>query len=207
MLPFLIAASALAGSTLPPPPTVTEQLRTAAVAAEYTVVSTTVRVNDGFTVTHAELAPVTQVTGSTGNLTVILPGGWVDGRYRDPGHFGVPVAAGETLFLMLHEAVGVPGYYNVAYSFTDGFFRLKETARGALMVDGAGRYVVDTPCDGGVLRATPPPPSVADEDSDEAARAPAAVVLDDLVLSDDPESLGISWDVAIAALVACGGVE
>jgi hypothetical protein len=169
------------------------------MAGEYRVASVETVLDDGLPVSHVRLEAVTDVKGVLIDATVIFPGGVVDGRFRDWFRSHLQVVEGETLFLMLKPVSSMPGYFTVRYSFLHGFFRRVTTERGSMMVDAAGRFIVDMPCDGLPART-----ALLASQAEGEARAPS---LPDVIWTDDPEAVAMPWDDAVAALVQCGGVE
>ncbi len=184
--------SQIAGATtfLPPPSSLTDQLTASSLAGEYTVVSATVVMFEGMIpTTHVLMAPITTVRGPPGEATVILPGALVDGIWLPGSASGVTASAGDTLFLLLEH--GLEGFENLRFAPTSAFFRRVETVGGPKVLDGEGRIVVDLPCE------ALPTVAVVPEEQGGISRA-------DVILVDDPESIGIGWDEAIASWVRCG---
>ena len=161
---------------------------------------------DGFPVTYANVESITSVSGRVEVATVIFPGGLVDGKFVDWTDAGVEVRAGDTLFLMLEAIPERPGFYVVAHGFDTGFFRMVDSPRGHLMAGVAGEIVVATPCDSSMFRAVYTRQEEASPDVDEDGHVDVTL-LDNLIALDDPESIGILWCEAIAALVECGGEQ
>lgn len=207
MITLLLGASqALATTYAPSPKTLERQISGATLVGEYVVIAaTTVILDDGFPVTHVSLHETTAVRGDEVEPILILPGGVIEGEFHRMTADGFQMKEGETFFLMMEPAVDLPGYYNVAYGFNVAVFRKVEALRGPLMADSSGRIIADLRCDARPVYAIREATPTRDVDHDEDGREIAKSTFSNILVVDDPESMGVLWDEAIDRLVACGG--
>ena len=204
---LLAVARALATTWPAPASTMAEQISGADLAGEFAIVAVQTVLFEGVHATsHVELAPLSAVDGSLDHVTLVLPGGYVDGSFRTNGKDSFPVSVGERLLLTLSQvgvesrvqgpsADGAPvRVFNTSGSFTTSVLRATVSGARTIAHDAAGRAVILIPCDTRMMYAV------------AIQKDPGDAAVDDTVFVDPPDALGLDWDSAVADFLYCGGL-